>query len=184
MTNYILNDHHHLTPEEKQWFVDKYTGYEHGPERKLEVEFNETLPFSVTKKLVSVGKLMGLTLADTTIFIGKAGKFVEPHIDVFDYNGGRYPLPWRLSYFVQGGCPFHWWSPSPVVQENPYAEVVARSEIIQTLDTRNTESAFIKTNVPHSVDMTYSKELRIVLSATYYFKKELTRPNWDDIVLP
>tara|TARA_S200002703_G_scaffold139803_1_gene130698 strand:+ start:495 stop:1046 length:552 start_codon:yes stop_codon:yes gene_type:complete len=163
-----------LNQSEKDWLIENFDG-RLDPEYNLVITWENELPLSITKKFMTIGKHLGLKLSTTSVFTGTPGKMVLPHIDKID---GYDPMPWRLSYFVQGGCPFYWWEPGEIVRKGPYALIQDETVLIDSLDTTETKSAFLRTEVPHNVDMTGNDMTRIVVTATY---RETDKKNasWD-----
>jgi len=152
-----------LDRSEKEWLVEKFDG-RLDPNFNLVITWENELPLSLSKKFAQVGRQLGLRLAETSVFTGTPGKRILPHVDQVE---GHDTLPWRLSYFVQGGCPFHWWEPGEIIRRGPYAQIQDETVLLDTLDTSEVRSAFLRTDVPHSVDMTDNPDTRIVVTATY-----------------
>jgi len=172
--NNIIPD---LDQSDKDWLIEKFDG-RFNPNFKLFPTWeNELLP-SIIDKLTAVGERLNMRLVSTIVFTGAPGVIAGPHIDKLpEYD----PLPWRLSYFVQGGCPFHWWEPGEIIRLGPHVQIQEETEIVDTLDFINVKSAFVRTETPHSVDMTNNTKTRIVVSGTYTYAEGGGVPPWEYI---
>jgi len=159
--NYKINYKHLLTNSQKRYFIERFG--QDSPQENLLYHNKIEVPTSVKKKLILHGREHNLKLQTISIFTGKPQTDSEPHVDT--YQGLR--LPWRLNYYIQGKGILNWWEEGNTLQEFTFHSNKERTTIIDSLDTSTIESAFIRTDVPHNIDMRESKETRITLTATY-----------------
>ena len=159
--NYKINYKHLLTNSQKRYFIERFG--QDSPQENLLYHNKIEVPTSVKKKLILHGREHNLKLQTISIFTGKPQTDSEPHVDT--YQGLR--LPWRLNYYIQGKGILNWWEEGNTLQEFTFHSNKERTTIIDSLDTNTIESAFIRTDVPHNIDMRESKETRITLTATY-----------------
>lgn len=159
--NYKINYKHLLTNAQKRYFIERFG--QDSPQENLLYHNKIEVPWSVKKKLILHGREHNLKLQTISIFTGKPQTDSEPHVDT--YQGLR--LPWRLNYYIQGKGILNWWEEGNTLQEFTFHSNKERTTIIDSLDTSTIESAFIRTDVPHNIDMRESKETRITLTATY-----------------
>lgn len=133
-----------------------------------------------TKNMLRFANLLDLDISSITAFTGKAGEHCSPHID--GAPGKSYS--WRLAYYAKGNnSTLNWWRVGPVLEHKLLALDNRRTrEGDQTptgysiIDTNkkvfsqpiNMKSAFVRTDIPHSVDMTNATEDRLTLSATFF----------------
>ena len=159
--NYKINYKHLLTNSQKRYFIERFG--QDSPQENLLYHNKIEVPTSVKKKLILHGREHNLKLQTISIFTGKPQTDSEPHVDT--YQGLR--LPWRLNYYIQGKGILNWWEEGNTLEEFTFHSNKERTTIIDSLDTSTIESAFIRTDVPHNIDMRESKETRITLTATY-----------------
>ena len=159
--NYKINYKHLLTNSQKRYFIERFG--QDSPQENLLYHNKIEVPTSVKKKLILHGREHNLKLQTISVFTGKPQTDSEPHVDT--YQGHR--LPWRLNYYIQGKGILNWWEEGNTLQEFTFHSNKERTTIIDSLDTSTIESAFIRTDVPHNIDMRESKETRITLTATY-----------------
>tara|TARA_B100000497_G_C7647878_1_gene389626 strand:- start:380 stop:988 length:609 start_codon:yes stop_codon:yes gene_type:complete len=132
-----------------------------------------------TKNMIRLAKLLDLKVASITAFTGKAGEDSAPHID--GEPGKSYS--WRLSYYAKGdNTEINWWRVGPVLEhveldlDNQREKEEDTPTGYSTIDTNkkvytkvmDMDSAFIRTDIPHSVDMTKATEDRLTISATFF----------------
>lgn len=132
-----------------------------------------------TKNMIRLAKMLDLRVASITAFTGKPGENSSPHID--GEPGNSYS--WRLSYYAKGdNTEINWWRVGPVLkhveldlvnQRDKEEDTPTGYSIIDThkkVYTKRIEmnSAFVRTDIPHSVDMTNATEDRLTLSATFF----------------
>ena len=160
--NYKINYKHLLTNAQKRYFIERFG--QDSPQENLLYSSGIEVPTSVKKKLILHGREHNLKLQTISIFTGKPQTDSEPHIDT--YPGGL-RLPWRLNYYIQGKGILNWWEEGNTLEEHTFHSNKERTTIIDSLDTSTIESAFIRTDIPHNIDMRESKETRITLTATY-----------------
>jgi len=161
--NYKINYKHLLTNSQKRYFIERFG--EDSPQENLRYTSGIEVPWSVKKKLILMGKQYNLSLNAISIFTGKPQTDSEPHIDT--YPGGL-RLPWRLNYYIQGKGILNWWEEGNTLEEYTFHSNKERTTIIDSLDTSTIESAFIRTDIPHNIDMRESEDTRITLTATYH----------------
>ena len=133
-----------------------------------------------TKNMIRLAKLLDLEVSSITAFTGKAGEHCSPHID--GEPGKSYS--WRLAYYAKGDNSFlNWWLQGPAIEhkvleldnkrtkegdETPTGySVIDTTEIVYT-QFINMHSAFVRTDIPHSVDMSEATEERLTISATFF----------------
>jgi len=132
-----------------------------------------------TKNMIRLAKLLDLEVASITAFTGRAGENSAPHID--GEPGKSYS--WRLAYYASGDNSYlNWWRVGPALEHvtldlnNQRAKETDTPTGYSIIDTHkkvytqeiNMESAFVRTDIPHSVDMRESKEDRLTISATFF----------------
>ena len=154
-----------LDQSDKDWLIEKFDG-RLNPNADLFITWENELPTSITEKFTTIGEKLDLQLVETSVFTGTPGKKPIPHVD---HKQGYDTLRWRLSYFVQGGCPFYWWESGEIVRIGSYAEWQNETTVLDVLDTTEVKSAFVRTDIPHSVDMTNNTKTRIVVTGTYTY---------------
>ena len=159
--NYKINYKHLLTNSQKRYFIERFG--QDSPQENLLYHNKIEVPTSVKKKLILHGREHNLKLQTISIFTGKPQTDSEPHVDT--YQGLR--LPWRLNYYIQGKGILNWWEEGNTLQEFTFHSNKERTTIIDSLDTSTIESAFIRTDIPHNIDMRESEDTRITLTATY-----------------
>lgn len=159
--NYKINYKHLLTNSQKRYFIERFG--QDSPQENLLYHNKIEVPTSVKKKLILHGREHNLKLQTISVFTGKPQTDSEPHVDT--YQGLR--LPWRLNYYIQGKGILNWWEEGNTLEEFTFHSNKERTTIIDSLDTSTIESAFIRTDVPHNIDMRESEETRITLTATY-----------------
>lgn len=159
---YKINYKHLLTNAQKRYFIERFG--QDSPQENLLYHNKIEVPTSVKKKLILHGREHNLKLQTISVFTGKPQTDSEPHVDT--YQGLR--LPWRLNYYIQGKGILNWWEEGNTLQEYTFHSNKERTTIIDSLDTSTIESAFIRTDVPHNIDMRESEDTRITLTATYH----------------
>ena len=132
-----------------------------------------------TKNMIRLARLLNLEVASITAFTGKPGEDSSPHID--GEPGKSYS--WRLAYYAKGDNSYlNWWRVGPVVKhvtldlENNRKKEKDTPTGYSIIDTHkkvytqliNMKSAFVRTDIPHSVDMRESTEERLTISATFF----------------
>jgi hypothetical protein len=132
-----------------------------------------------TKNMIRLAKMLDLEVASITAFTGKPGENSAPHID----GEPDTTYSWRLAYYAKGDAStLDWWRVGPVLKHVKLELDNNRSKEKNTpagysvIDTYkkvyskdiNMKSAFVRTDIPHSVDMTQSTEERLTLSATFF----------------
>lgn len=132
-----------------------------------------------TKNMIRLAKMLDLEVASITAFTGKPGEDSAPHID--GEPGKSYS--WRLAYYASGdNSILNWWRVGPVIKHVTLELDNNRSKEKNTptgysvIDTQhkvyskdiNMKSAFVRTDIPHSVDMRQATEERLTLSATFF----------------
>jgi hypothetical protein len=133
-----------------------------------------------TKNMIKLAKILDLKVSSITAFTGKAGEHCSPHID--GEPGKSYT--WRLAYYAKGDNSYlNWWRVGPVLEhkvlkldnkriregdETPtgYSIIDTHKKVYSQLI--NMKSAFVRTDIPHSVDMTKATEERLTISATFF----------------
>ena len=132
-----------------------------------------------TKNMIRLARLLDLEVASITAFTGKPGEDSSPHID----GEPDTTYSWRLAYYAKGdNSILNWWRVGPVLkhvkleldnnrsrEKNTPAgySVIDTQHIVYTRDI-NIKSAFVRTDIPHSVDMREATEERLTISATFF----------------
>ena len=131
------------------------------------------------KNMIRLGRQLGLKLNTVGMFTGKPGCITSKHID----GTFEHAFTWRVAYYAQGeAAPITWFKP---VEEESSIRI---KEIEHTGDKRDTppagytevdateavhtelldmHSAFVRTNEPHQLDMTETKQPRLTITATF-----------------
>ena len=133
-----------------------------------------------TKNMIRLAKMLDLEVSSITAFTGKPGEVCSPHID--GEPGKSYS--WRLAYYAKGdNSTLDWWRVGPVLNHRVLELDNKRSKEgdktptgYSVIDTQhkvysrdiNMKSAFVRTDIPHSVDMTQATEERLTISATFF----------------
>jgi hypothetical protein len=133
-----------------------------------------------TKNMLRLANILDLDVSSITAFTGKAGEECLPHID----GEPDRSYSWRLAYYAKGNNSFlNWWMQGPVIEhraleldnkrekegdETPTGYSVIDTKEILFTQPINMKSAFVRTDIPHSVDMTDATEDRLTLSATFF----------------
>jgi len=129
--------------------------------------------------MIRLGRQLGLKLNTVGMFTGKPGCITSKHID----GTFEHAFTWRVAYYAQGeAAPITWFKP---VEEESSIRI---KEIEHTGDKRDTppagytevdateavhtelldmHSAFVRTNEPHQLDMTETKQPRLTITATF-----------------
>ena len=132
-----------------------------------------------TKNMIRLAKLLDLEVASITAFTGKPGEDSAPHID--GEPGNSYS--WRLAYYAKGDNSYlNWWRVGPALnhveleldnnrtkeKDTPtgYSIIDTNKKVYSQLI--NMKSAFVRTDIPHSVDMRNATEERLTISATFF----------------
>lgn len=133
-----------------------------------------------TKNMIRLAKMLDLEVSSITAFTGKPGEVCSPHID--GEPGKSYS--WRLAYYAKGdNSILDWWRAGPVLNhrvleldnkrskegdETPtgYSVIDTQEKVYSKII--NMKSAFVRTDIPHSVDMTQATEERLTISATFF----------------
>jgi len=133
-----------------------------------------------TRNMLRMSKLLDLDISSITAFTGKAGEHCSPHID--GEPGNSYS--WRLAYYAKGdNSILNWWRLGPVLEHKLLTldnkrpkegnntptgySIIDTQEKVFTQPI-NMKSAFVRTDIPHSVDMTQATEERLTISATFF----------------
>ena len=131
------------------------------------------------KNMIRLGRQLGLKLNTVGMFTGKPGCITSKHID----GTFEHAFTWRVAYYAQGeAAPITWFK--PVDEESSirikeiehtgderdappagYTEVDA-TEALHT-ELLDMHSAFVRTNEPHQLDMTETKQPRLTITATF-----------------
>jgi hypothetical protein len=132
------------------------------------------------KDMIRLGRKLNLKVSSINVFTGKPGTHCLPHLDGDPENS----YTWRLAYYVQG-------EPATL---NWYNSKIGSTKMHHVLDTSNRRqsdpktpmgytvvdvgdlvyshlldmpSAFVRTDIPHSLDMTNTSNTRVTISATF-----------------
>ena len=131
------------------------------------------------KNMIRLGRKLRLKLNTVGMFTGKPGCVTSKHID----GTFGHAFNWRVAYYAKGeASPITWFE--PVNEESSiqikeiehtgderdappagYTEVDA-TEALHT-ELLDMHSAFVRTNEPHQLDMTETKQPRLTITATF-----------------
>jgi hypothetical protein len=132
------------------------------------------------KNMIRLARMLNLKVSSINVFTGKPGTHCLPHIDGEASNS----YTWRLAYYVQGEpAKLNWYSYDPNTSMNHHKldtsnsrnsdpetptgyTVVDTQEIIYT-HVLDMPSAFVRTDIPHSLDMIDTVTPRLTISATF-----------------
>lgn len=133
-----------------------------------------------TKNMIRLAKMLDLKVSSVTAFTGKPGETSKIHID----GEPNTTYSWRLAYYPKGdNSTLNWWENGPVLyhkvleldnsrekdNETPTGySVIDSDQKLYTQHMDDIKSAFVRTDVPHSVDMTKATEERLTVSATFF----------------
>lgn len=134
------------------------------------------------KNMIRLARQLNIKVSSINVFTGKPGTHCLPHLD--GEPGNSYT--WRLAYYVQGEpATLNWYnseSESEVVQshhlldtsnsrqsdpETPTGYTVLEVNDIAYSHLLDMPSAFVRTDIPHSLDMTNTTTTRVTISATF-----------------
>jgi hypothetical protein len=132
------------------------------------------------KNMIRLGKLLNLKVSSISAFTGKPGTHCLPHIDGDQDNN----YAWRVAYYTQGEpATLNWYKNTNRIVRHQVLDtsnkriddantptgytVVDTNEVIYH-EVLNMHSAFVRTDVPHSLDMTQTITPRLTISATFF----------------
>jgi hypothetical protein len=181
VNNYIReNTLYPLTEKDIEIFADSVR---HPDDERLThhaIKDKRILRTDFTKNMIRLAKLLDLEVSSITAFTGKAGEHCAPHID--GEPGKSYS--WRLAYYAKGdNSSLNWWRVGPAIEhklleldnkrskendETPTGYSVIDTQEKVFTQPINMKSAFVRTDIPHSVDMTKATEERLTISATFF----------------
>jgi len=180
MNNYIReNILYPLTEKDIKVFSESVEHTKNAPLTHHAIKDPKILRTDFTKNMIRLAKLLDLEVASITAFTGEAGTQCRPHID--GEPGKSYS--WRLAYYALGdNSTLDWWRVGPALEHVTLELDNQRDKETDTptgysiIDTHkkvhssliNMKSAFVRTDIPHSVDMTKATEERLTLSATFF----------------
>jgi len=181
MNNYIRENFlYPLTEKDVKVFSETVEHPENARLTHHAIKNPKILRTDFTKNMIRLAKLLDLEVSSITAFTGKAGVYCSPHID--GEPGKTYA--WRLAYYAKGdNSILHWWRVGPVIKHKLLELDNKRSKEgdatptgYSVIDTNkkvftqpiNMKSAFVRTDIPHSVDMTKATEERLTISATFF----------------
>lgn len=180
MNNYIReNILYPLTEKDIKVFSEAVEHPENARLTHHAIKDKRILRTDFTKNMIRLAKLLDLEVASITAFTGRAGEDSAPHID--GEPGKSYS--WRLAYYAKGDNSYlNWWRVGPVLKHVKLELDNQRDKEIDTptgysiIDTHkkvftkeiNMKSAFVRTDIPHSVNMKNATEDRLTISATFF----------------
>ena len=180
MNNYIRENFlYPLTEKDIKVFSESVEHTKNAPLTHHAIKDKRILRTDFTKNMIRLAKLLDLEVASITAFTGEAGTQCRPHID----GEPDTTYSWRLAYYASGdNSTLNWWRVGPVLTHVKLELDNNRSKEKNTpagysvIDTQhkvysrdiNMKSAFVRTDIPHSVDMTKATEERLTLSATFF----------------
>lgn len=132
------------------------------------------------KNMIRLARLLNLKVSSINVFTGKPGTHCLPHLD--GEAGNSYT--WRLAYYVQGEpAKLNWYSYDPNTSMNHHKLDTSNSRnsdpetptgytVVEVDECVHSElldmpSAFVRTDIPHSLDMTATVTERLTISATF-----------------
>lgn len=132
------------------------------------------------KNMIRLGKMLNLKVSSISAFTGKPGTHCLPHIDGDQDNN----YAWRVAYYTQGEpATLNWYKNTNRIVRHQVLDtsnkriddintptgytVVDTNEVIYH-EVLNMHSAFVRTDVPHSLDMTQTITPRLTISATFF----------------
>ena len=180
MNNYIReNILYPLTEKDVKVFSEAVEHTKNAPLTHHAIKDKRILRTDFTKNMIRFAKLLDLEVASITAFTGEAGTQCRPHID--GEPGKSYS--WRLAYYALGNnSTLDWWRVGPALehvtleldnQRDKEADTPTGYSVIDTHKKVHSQditmkSAFVRTDIPHSVDMTQATEERLTISATFF----------------
>lgn len=116
--------------------------------------------------LKSLGKKLDLRLAGIYAFTGLKGTITSKHIDG-DESG---PLPWRLCFYRKAkNAVLSWYENDSNNQFNTHVGAYINDSVSAPLysEVLSMSSAFVRTDIPHVLDMMSCIEDRLTITATF-----------------
>jgi hypothetical protein len=132
-----------------------------------------------TKNMIRLGRMLELKVSSISAFTGKPGTHCLPHID----GDSTANYTWRLAYYVKGEpSTLLWYKNTNRVVTHHFLDtsnkrivdphtpsgysVIDTTEVVHT-ELLNMSSAFVRTDIPHSLDMSETHTARLTISATF-----------------
>lgn len=141
------------------------------------LDLKTTLRTSLSKDLKAFANTINLRVAGIYAFTATAGSESRIHLDGDEQFG---PLPWRLSFYVKGEPgTLTWHTPVDELEFNRHAKAFfpcdQESPVVfsKLLDIK---SAFVRTNIPHKLDVSNTITDRLTITATF-----LPRITWEEL---
>lgn len=180
VNNYIRENFlYPLTEKDIKVFSESVEHTKNAPLTHHAIKDKRILRTDFTKNMIRLAKLLDLEVASITAFTGEAGTQCRPHID--GEPGKSYS--WRLAYYALGdNSTLDWWEAGPALehvmleldnQRDKEGDTPTGYSVIDThrkvfTQIINMKAAFVRTDIPHSVDMTKATEERLTISATFF----------------
>lgn len=131
-------------------------------------------PTKFVKDMVRLGRKLDLKLSFVAMFTGQEGKLTNVHIDGTPNNR----LPWRVCYYAKGEpALLSWFEDENLINEVEDLYTVAKAENKVHTELLDMHSAFVRTDIPHQLDMRNCKEQRLTILA--HFTPEIS---WDELM--
>jgi hypothetical protein len=140
------------------------------------LDLKKTLRTDLGKNLKAFAEKIGLRVAGIYAFTARAGSVTSVHVDGDDING---PLPWRLAYYVEGQPGIISWHTSDsnkFFSEHVKAYVFPNDLPIEYSQKMDMHSAFVRTEIPHKLDISDTSVDRLTVTATF-----LPRISWEEL---
>ena len=152
--NYIFN----LLKSHDQTKVLDYHGY---------LSPRLTFKTKLAKDLKNFGEKLNLRLAGIYAFTANANTHTSIHVDGDEATG---PLPWRLCWYCRGDAAvLNWYDASTNTKFNDHDYAFIYPDSLKPIMSikLDMKSAFVRTEVPHNLDLSGTKENRLTITATF-----------------
>lgn len=140
------------------------------------LDLKKTLRTDLAKNLKVFAERLNLRVAGIYAFTAHAGSITSIHVDGDDING---PLPWRLAYYVEGepGV-LSWYDNQNNCEFSQHVKAYVYSSDLPVLHSElmNMKSAFVRTDIPHKLDISKTTIDRLTITATF-----LPRISWEEL---
>lgn len=131
------------------------------------LDLKTTLRFPLAKKLKEFASKVGLRLAGIYAFTAHPNSLTSIHLDGDVSNG---PLPWRLSFYAEGGPGLLSWYSNDIEPEfnKKVGAFVYDQDLPLIFEKRlDMPAAFVRTDIPHRLDTTGTVSDRLTITATF-----------------
>ncbi len=186
MTNYCrTNPHFKISEEDIEKFAES-AREQNRPDETLvfhRTEDPSLIRTQFVKNMIRLGRKLDLKLSLVGMLTGKAGEITNVHID----GTPEHRLPWRVCYYGKGEpALLSWFKDEKIVRvqdleggggELPDGYTVATANTKVHTEYLDMHSAFIRTDIPHQLDMSECKEDRVTILA--HFSPEIS---WDELM--